>query len=85
MRQTVKSHLAGAAIGLASLAPLQFDEGFLHDIARPIAIAEDAGGILQEGQFKAAEQRRQVILIGWDWFGHAHKSSPVLTRRRRFY
>ena len=71
LRQTVKSHFAGAE-SVCRRCSLQFDKSFLHDIPRPVAIAEDARGVLQEGQLEATQKRRQVI-IGWDWFGHAHK------------
>ena len=55
----------GRMIELLAFASLQLNKGFLHDIPCPITIAENARGVLQEGQLEAAEQRRQVI-IGWD-------------------
>ncbi len=63
----------GRGIDLPPFAALQLDKRFLHDIPRAVTIAEDARGILEERQFEAAKERRQVVLIGWDWFGHAHK------------
>ena len=65
----------GSMIELLAFASLQLNKGFLHDILCPITIAENARGVLQEGQLETAEQRRQVI-IGWDWFGHTHKLFP---------
>ncbi len=70
-----KKPLGRGVIELAALAPLQLDKSFLHHIASPVAIAEDAGRILQQWQFEPAKKRRQVV-IGWDWFGHAHKLFP---------
>jgi hypothetical protein len=63
------------------LASLQLDKSFLHNIPCPVAIAEDARGVLQEGQLEAAQECRQVIVIGWDYLGHAHKLFPSSNAR----
>jgi hypothetical protein len=40
-------------IELLTFAPLQLDKRLLHDVPRPVAIAKDAGSVLQEREFKA--------------------------------
>ncbi len=61
MRQTVKSHFAGARIALLARRALELDERLLHDIARPVAIAQNARGKLEQRKLEAPEQSRQVI------------------------
>ncbi len=51
---------------------LEFDERLLHHVAGSIAIYQDSRGVLEQRQLKAAQEGRQTV-IGWDWFGHAHK------------
>jgi len=62
-------------IGLPALVALQFDKRFLDYIAGSVAIAEDARGVLQEGQLETTQEGVEIV-IGWDWFGHAHKLFP---------
>ena len=53
-----------SGIGLPAFAALQLNKSLLHDIPRPVAIAQNASGILQKGQFEAAEQSREVSRLG---------------------
>ncbi len=72
-------------IGLATFVSFKLHKGFLDDITGPVAIAEDARGVLQEGQLEATHEAASGHLSAGDWFGHAHKLFTVLTRQPPIY
>jgi hypothetical protein len=84
-REAVSSAVMPFRRGVVELGPtlvLQFHKGFLHDITRPVAIAQDASRILQERSFEALEERVHLLAVDFRRFDQdaLHFFSLSLTR-----